>query len=264
VGDQEQIERLQAARYEARDFGYLLFVDEALNIEPLKYQAWAAPAIHGQVTMGRFLAYGESLGETAESGLATLKASLGEDEDSRRVMEIIAWFDGHGMEMWLHEIAGKWTAPIMSYSSDVGAGAYGHGNTAREAAEDAKRKYEATTANESADVTVEAPAAEARAEMPPPTLVISGAGAIPSAEEFGVPDLRSTEVNEVAEKLAQLAPDFRWLAAFVHEPTGEYRGYLIDDKTGEVIKKASGDDFHDAVLELFKETYPPSNELKRE
>jgi hypothetical protein len=263
VNDQHEIERLQAARYKARELGYVLFVDDAVNIEPLKFQAWAAPAVSGQATMGRFLAYGESLGETAESGLATLIATLPEDDDSRRVREIIAWFDNQGMELWLHQVGDDWSAPMMSYSSSIGAGAYGRGKTAREAAEDAKQRREVTTATESADVTVTAPAAEARAEAPPPTLVISGVGAIPSAEEFGRPRLEASEVNEVAKKLSQLAPDFQWLAAFIEEPNGTYRGFLIDDKTGDIIKTALGDDFHDAVLELFKETRPPSDERLR-
>src|SRR5439155_15326458 len=112
-----EIERLRAARYEARELGYLLMVDDAVNIEPLRYQAWAAPAVSSQATMGRFLAYGESLGETAESGLATLTATLGEDDDSRRVKEVIAWFDNQGMELWLHQIGDEWSAPMMSYSS---------------------------------------------------------------------------------------------------------------------------------------------------
>jgi hypothetical protein len=135
------------------------------------------------------------------------------------------------------------------------------GKTALEAADDAKRRFEATTTIESGDVTVEGATAEARAEAPPPTLVISGVGAIPSAEAFGGASL--DEVNEVAKKLSQLGPDFQWLTAFVQEPTGDYRAHLVDDKTGDIIKTASGDDFHDAVLELFKDTYPPSDELRR-
>lgn len=256
MSHEHEIERLQAARYEARELGYLLMVDEAVNIEPLRYQAWAAPAVSGQATMGHFLAYGESLGETAESGLAT----LGEGDDSRHVKEIIAWFDGHGMELWLHQVGDEWSAPMMSYSSDIGAGAYGRGKTAREAAEDAKGRYEDSIATDSAEVTVKGATAEARAEAPPPTVVISGAGAIASEEEVGAPSV--DDVNGVAQRLARLAPDFQWLAAFTYEPAGGCRGYLIDDKTGEVIKTASGDDFHDAVLELFKDTYPPSDELR--
>jgi hypothetical protein len=51
VNEQSEVERLRAARYEARELGYLLMVDDADNIEPLRYQAWAAPAVSGQVTM---------------------------------------------------------------------------------------------------------------------------------------------------------------------------------------------------------------------
>jgi hypothetical protein len=260
MADQDEVQRLQAARYEARELGYVLFVDDAPNIEPLRYQAWAAPAVSGQVTMGRFLSYGESFADAAESGLATLKATLGEYDEAQRVREIIAWFSDHGMELWLHEIAEGWSAPIMSYSVQIGAGSYGRGKTAHGAAEDAKRRYEATIAIESADVTVKGATAEARADAPPPTIVISGAGAIASDEEVGAPSI--DDLNNVAQRLAQLAPDFQWLAAFTEEPAGGCRAYLIDDKTGDVIKTASGDDFHDAVLELFKDTYPPSDELR--
>jgi len=259
MADQTENERLQAARYEARQLGYVLFVDDAPNIEPLQYQVWAAPAVSGQVSMGRFLAYGTSLGETAESGLATLKATLGEDADAQRVKEVIAWFSDRGMELWLHEIDGEWSAPIMSYSTVIGAAAYGRGNTARGAAEDARRRYEADVAAESADVVVDAPAGVLRLEAHPPTIVISGVGAIESEEAFGAPDL--AEVDEAAAKLAEIAPDFSWRAAFIQEPSGEYRAHLIDDRGG-VIKTASGNDFHDAVLELFKDTHPPSNELR--
>jgi hypothetical protein len=69
----EDRERVLVAQREADALGYRLMVEEALNIEPITHMAIGYPLVQGQVTMGRWLAYGKSAGEAAENGTDVLK-----------------------------------------------------------------------------------------------------------------------------------------------------------------------------------------------
>lgn len=70
----EEAERINVARSEARALGYTLFVEEALNVEPLTHMAFAAPYLGTtQASMGRFLSYSTSAAEAAEAGADILR-----------------------------------------------------------------------------------------------------------------------------------------------------------------------------------------------
>ncbi len=81
VVDEEELLRIQALRGEAFQLGYRLTADEAPNIEPLTHVAVAFPATHsGQATVGRFLAYGESVPDAMEKGLEAIRAHVEQGE----------------------------------------------------------------------------------------------------------------------------------------------------------------------------------------
>jgi hypothetical protein len=66
-------QRINVARAEARNLGYLLMIEEALNVAPHTHMALAGPYLGDmQVSHGRFLAYGTSAAEAAEAGLDVL------------------------------------------------------------------------------------------------------------------------------------------------------------------------------------------------
>jgi len=78
--DEDSRLRIQAARAEAFELGYRLFVDEAINMPaPITHMAFAAPAIQ-QTSMARFLTYGSSVLEAAEAGLEVLRGIVERDE----------------------------------------------------------------------------------------------------------------------------------------------------------------------------------------
>lgn len=70
-------DRLAAARHEAYNLGYMLFVDEAYNSPPpITHMAFAGPHVSGQVGMARFLTYSTSAANAAEAGLEILRDVL--------------------------------------------------------------------------------------------------------------------------------------------------------------------------------------------
>lgn len=70
-GDAERIVR--AARQEAVELGYMLIVDEALNVGTLTHMAFAGPHVIGQPSPARFLIYSTSAAGAAEAGLEVLR-----------------------------------------------------------------------------------------------------------------------------------------------------------------------------------------------
>ena len=74
MAEPEEIGRLRAARQEAYELGYMLLVDEAINVEPMRFMAFAGRIPpQGQAGTARFLTLGETLAGTAEAGLAVLR-----------------------------------------------------------------------------------------------------------------------------------------------------------------------------------------------
>jgi hypothetical protein len=71
--DFQQNERIRIAKATARELGYTLWTEEALNLAPLTHMAIAAPYIANQASMGRFLTYSTSASEAAEAGLEVLR-----------------------------------------------------------------------------------------------------------------------------------------------------------------------------------------------
>jgi hypothetical protein len=75
---------------------------------------------------------------------------------------------------------------------------------------------------------------------------------------------KSVELPYEVEEIERVLTDYGWRLGFTDEPDGGVTGYLMDEKTGQVLKAASGDDFEDAYLGLGIDTTPPSEEVRRE
>jgi hypothetical protein len=73
-------DRIGTAMKAARTLGYVLFLEEALDIEPIMHVALAAPWIEGQpAAVGSYLCSSKSAPEAAEAGLASLRAIVKRD-----------------------------------------------------------------------------------------------------------------------------------------------------------------------------------------
>lgn len=70
----DDVDRIGAARQEAYELGYMLFVDEGLGLPPpLTHMAYAGPHMQNQPSMARFLCYSTSAADAAEAGLQVLR-----------------------------------------------------------------------------------------------------------------------------------------------------------------------------------------------
>lgn len=203
--------------------------------------------------------------------------------DERQLEEIRRWFDEQGYELIVHDVGdGRWRAPFMRKNVRVGSADYGIGRTAVEAAEDAKKRLEAvehelgqptssTTAviGQPAETDIALPVTPVKTKTlgtatekdtaqpikPADGYVISGAGAIPSEEAFGIP-----QVEKALERLT----GYGWRVWFEEEPDGRVLGLLQDYENGQILKSARGEDHEDAWLGLGIDTHPPSQEIRRE
>lgn len=136
----------------ARELGYNLLIEEALNVEPMTHVAFAAPYVPNTAVAGFFVAYGLSPGDAAEHGLA--------------VLEIVQWFRGQGAMLRLEdEPDGTWRAPVIPDGNHVAFVIQGIGSTSVEAAEDAKRRWEAGEQRGQTTVQI-GPAVETDQAMP--------------------------------------------------------------------------------------------------
>jgi hypothetical protein len=78
----DDIDRIRAAKQEAYELGYLLFVDEAYNSPPpITHMAFAGPHVLNQVSAARFLTYSTSAADAAEAGLEVLRGILAGQRD---------------------------------------------------------------------------------------------------------------------------------------------------------------------------------------
>lgn len=128
--DPSEQERVREARIRARELGYNLLVEEAPNVEPITHMAFAAPHIPDTAVAAFFVAYGLSPGDAAEQGVV--------------VLEIIQWFRGQSVTLRVEEEPdGSWRAPLIPDGSQVAFVIQGIGSTSLEAAEDARRRWEA-------------------------------------------------------------------------------------------------------------------------
>jgi hypothetical protein len=126
----DEHERLRDAKVQARELGYTLWVDVAQNIEPITHMAFAAPYVPRTAVMGFLVAYGESLGDAAEQGV--------------EVLEIMDWFRRQSATLRVEdEPDGSWRAPVIPDGTKVAFVIQGVGSTSLEAAQDAKRHWEA-------------------------------------------------------------------------------------------------------------------------
>jgi hypothetical protein len=178
-------------------------------------------------------------------------------QTERRLRELEAWFDSHGLALdFVQQKGGSWFALVSMKDQRVGSGVVGAGSTRVEAAEDAARRSKPL--DDSQDVTVVAATAEAHATATPGTVVISPSG-IPSGEAVGTPGIDGFD-EAAREKLETVATDFGWLIRFAKEPDGGFFWLVLDGTTGETIKGGSADTWDDARLAVIEDIYPPSDE----
>jgi hypothetical protein len=58
--------------------------------------------------------------------------------------------------------------------------------------------------------------------------------------------------------------DYGWTIECKEEADGTVLAYLLDVTTRDVLKTGRGSDLHDAVLDVMKDTWAPSEEVRRE
>lgn len=185
-------------------------------------------------------------------------------------MEVEAWFRERGFALALSEVAGVWSAVLVPCETRIGAGEkLAQGRTKLEAARNAQDVFEARERGET--VSHDHPSGgieldgSAQGDHRSGTVSISGGGDV-SARGFKSGIFISARWNVEGvdvEQAERNAEEYGWRATFVDELDGKVSGWLHDEETGETLKSAVGEDFHDAWLNLGAETYPPSAEGRR-
>jgi hypothetical protein len=187
--------------------------------------------------------------------------------DDQRLAEIVRWFREHDIDLALDRFGDQWAAVMLPANTRIGAADYALGPTKVEAAEAARAKFEQQD-----------PEAFETASDEVATRIASGAAKVIRLEDDGLTPgaMDSLEVKagadsdmgadsaELVRQLEQVLTDYDWKIGFMDEPDGGVTGYLMDAKTSEVLKTARGRDFPDAYLGLGIDTYPPSEEVRRE
>jgi hypothetical protein len=228
VASSEQ-ERVRQARIRARELGYNLLLKEALNVEPVTHMASAAPHVPDTAVVAFFVAYGMSPGDAAEQGVV--------------VLEIVVWFRGQGATLRLeHEPDGSWRAPVIPDGSQVAYVIQGVGSTSLEAANDAKRRWEA---------------GEHRGKM-----TVQIGTAIETSEAMPITARRSVPTEKIeipADFIEKLGVDGQ-AVVWTYEPDGRVHIYRTDIRTGEIIRSVVENNLIDAYLEMGVDFRPPSPE----
>lgn len=189
--------------------------------------------------------------------------------EDEQIQEIAQWFVYRGHQLVVHEIGGEWRAPYTPLGQRFGVGAFGSGKTALEAAQAAQEQFDRehppknvratrsffvevsdTLSSMTDEVTVQKFSADANG----PTTEVETVEAEPTIEE---------EIINSRPDLVKTAEQHRLGVVLEREPDGTFTGVLLDDE-GRYLKQAHGSDYHDAVLELFTDTYFPSDEVRRE
>ncbi|MGZ4416121.1 MAG: hypothetical protein ACXVRZ_17350 [Gaiellaceae bacterium] len=185
--------------------------------------------------------------------------------DDRELAEIIEWFSARGYQLVVHEVAGAWRAPFVLKGVHVGVGTFGSGATPLEAAQDAKRQFERLEPPRDPRRTrsffITPALIESRAEVSA-RVIRAGDTDLESSTEPLTPDEKQITAA-FPESVLQTITRFDWKVVLEEEPDGSVTG-VLQDKDGAFLKMSKGTDFHDAVLELFADTYPPSQEVRRE
>jgi hypothetical protein len=199
-----------------------------------------------------------------------------------RLQEIVRWFLDRDVLLGFDNVGGKeWHAIMLREDVRIGAAAYAVGTTKLEAAETAQRHHEAAhpaviedavagggtvtaTVQEAVLDTGTSTASsthsesEAISEMTP----VSASLSMPYEAQNAVE--QTVKLPYEVRQVERVLTDYGWRVAFTDEPDGSVTGYLMAEKTGDVLKAARGEDFHDAYLGLGIDTYPPSEEVRRE
>ncbi len=68
--------------------------------------------------------------------------------------------------------------------------------------------------------------------------------------------------NALPRHVTDAIAQYEWRIGYAVNPDGSYTVILLD-KDGREFKSARGDDFHDAILEAWKDVLPPSDEVRR-
>jgi integrase len=69
-----------------------------------------------------------------------------------------------------------------------------------------------------------------------------------------------TTEQPLPRKVVDAIAAYEWRIGYAVNPDNSYTVILLD-KEGQTFKSARGDDFHDAILEAWKDVYPPSKEV---
>jgi hypothetical protein len=184
-------------------------------------------------------------------------------EETALVEEIKRWFEERGIDLFFDRQGDEWIAPLIRRDQPLGAAEYGVGNTQREAAEDARSKFEAFRGP---SVFEKTGFLGAGATLKGSAEVVSGVGAIPSGEEFGVPEVKAEGLESVPEViwrgLEEIAAEFGWSIGFTPEPDGSFFWFVCARETGELLQHGRADSWEDAKIESILNLYPPSEEGK--
>jgi hypothetical protein len=202
--------------------------------------------------------------------------------ENDRLGEIVAWFLERDILLGFDGAEGDVRAVMVPADSRIAPADIGRAATKLEAAENAKARFEAgevtwpvgaslvmpyevlQPVGTSLAMPYEIHAADEGTAAEDATVsarieVQDGGTGTDSATVIKRDDNAAPEAPEL-ERARRIATDYGWRIGCVDEPDGSVTAYLMDEKTGEVLKSASGADFHDAVLEVLADTYPPSQE----
>jgi hypothetical protein len=190
--------------------------------------------------------------------------------DDERLQEIERWFRDRDILLGFDNAGGnEWHAVMLPANTRIGSADYAVGATKVEAAEAAKAKYNERSEpllQSSHDVALrivgeEPPGSVKTAQVEDVALTLTDSVEV---QKYGSDSGTGAESAEVTKKLERVLTDYGWRIGFNEEPDGNVTGYLMDEKNGEVLKTARGDDFQDAYLGLGIDTTPPSEEVRRE
>jgi CBS domain-containing protein len=202
--------------------------------------------------------------------------------ENDRLGKIVAWFLERDILLGFDGPEGDVCAVMVPADSRIAPAGIGRGATKLEAAENAKVRFEAGDVTWPVGASLVMPydvlhPVGASLVMPYQIHVAEEATATEDAtvsarievQETGTgtdsatvikdDDETPTEAAEL-DRARRIATDYGWRIGCVDEPDGSVTAYLMDEKTGEVLKSALGTDFHDAVLGVLADTYPPTQE----
>jgi hypothetical protein len=251
--------------------------------EALPGRTAAAKATHGRSEAERFALWFEpprSVQLSTWSGPPTVEGgSADSPEDAAALERIVAWLDARGVLLAIEEVGDGWDAIVLRPGACYAQFPEGGwGSTRLEAAEAARARYEAGVEQIGQIPISDTPAidvhiSDARIEEPTPAQEegergdeVSSAIGVPGQGNQGVFAKEGLPTKSLGlrgddlERLDALAARAQWLLAWVLEPDGHWRYFVVDPKTGDVLQHGLAADWDDARLSAIENLYPPSDE----